>query len=44
MFGSSETDETGGDDPEKAAELVVDLMQNEASRVNGQFLWIKDVL
>lgn len=37
-------EETGGDDPEKSAELVADLMQNRASGVNGQFLWIKDGL
>jgi NAD(P)-dependent dehydrogenase (short-subunit alcohol dehydrogenase family) len=37
-------EETGGDDPEKAAELVADLMQDRASGVNGQFLWIKDGL
>lgn len=33
--------QTGGDDPEKAADLVMDLMSDEASAVNGQFLWIK---
>lgn len=37
-------DETGGDDPEKAADLILDLMSDEASAVNGQFLWIKDGL
>lgn len=36
--------ETGGDDPEKAADLVADLMSDEAAGVNGQFLWIKDGL
>jgi NAD(P)-dependent dehydrogenase (short-subunit alcohol dehydrogenase family) len=36
--------ETGGDDPEKAADLVLDLMSNEAAEVNGRFLWIKDGL
>ena len=35
---------TGGDDPEKAADLVADLMGNEAAEVNGRFLWIKDAL
>lgn len=37
-------EETGGDDPEKAADLVADLMSNQAAGVNGQFLWIKDGL
>lgn len=36
--------ETGGDDPEKAADLVAGLMSDEAANVNGQFLWIKDGL
>lgn len=35
---------TGGDDPEKAAELVADLMSDEAAAVNGRFLWIKEGL
>ena len=35
---------TGGDDPEKAADLVADLMGDEAAEVNGRFLWIKDGL
>ena len=37
-------EKTGGDDPEKAADLVADLMSNEAKDVNGRFLWIKDGL
>jgi len=37
-------EETGGDDPEKAADLVADLMCDEAAAVNGRFLWIKDGL
>jgi NAD(P)-dependent dehydrogenase (short-subunit alcohol dehydrogenase family) len=37
-------EETGGDDPEKAADLVADLMSDEAAEINGQFLWIKDGL
>jgi NAD(P)-dependent dehydrogenase (short-subunit alcohol dehydrogenase family) len=36
--------ETGGDDPEKAADLVVDLMSDAAAGTNGRFLWIKDGL
>jgi NAD(P)-dependent dehydrogenase (short-subunit alcohol dehydrogenase family) len=36
--------ETGGDDPEKAADLVVDLMSDDAANINGRFLWIKDGL
>lgn len=41
---ASWVEETGGDDPEKAANLVSDLMSDEAAGVNGQFLWIKDGL
>ena len=37
-------EQTGGDDPEKAADLVADLMGPSADGVNGQFLWIKDGL
>jgi len=37
-------EETGGDDPEKVADLVADLMSDDAAGVNGQFLWIKDGL
>jgi hypothetical protein len=35
---------TGGDDPEKAADLVAALMNDDAADVNGRFLWIKDGL
>jgi hypothetical protein len=37
-------EQTGGDDPEKASDLIVNLMGDEAAAVNGQFLWIKDGL
>jgi NAD(P)-dependent dehydrogenase (short-subunit alcohol dehydrogenase family) len=37
-------EDTGGDDPEKAADLVVTLMSDDAADVNGRFLWIKDGL
>ena len=37
-------EKTGGDDPEKAADLVAGLMRDEAADINGQFLWIKDGL
>lgn len=37
-------EETGGDDPEKAADVVLGLTGSAASGVNGQFLWIKDGL
>jgi NAD(P)-dependent dehydrogenase (short-subunit alcohol dehydrogenase family) len=33
-------DQTGGDDPEKAADLILDLMSDAAASVNGRFLWI----
>ena len=32
---------TGGDDPEKAADLVAALMSDDAAGVNGRFLWIE---
>ncbi|HUH64548.1 MAG TPA: SDR family oxidoreductase [Terracidiphilus sp.] len=35
---------TGGDDPQKAADLVLELMGDSAANVNGRFLWIKDGL
>jgi NAD(P)-dependent dehydrogenase (short-subunit alcohol dehydrogenase family) len=37
-------EETGGDNPEKAADLVADLMGDETAAVNGRFLWIKEGL
>ena len=37
-------EETGGDDPEKAADLVSNLMSDHAAEINGRFLWIKDGL
>jgi NAD(P)-dependent dehydrogenase (short-subunit alcohol dehydrogenase family) len=37
-------EKTGGDDPEKAADMVASLMSDEAAEVNGRFLWIKDGL
>jgi NAD(P)-dependent dehydrogenase (short-subunit alcohol dehydrogenase family) len=33
--------ETGGDDPEKAADLVEELTSGDAAEINGRFLWIK---
>jgi NAD(P)-dependent dehydrogenase (short-subunit alcohol dehydrogenase family) len=35
---------TGGDPPEKAAELVLSLVSDGAASINGQFLWIRDGL
>lgn len=35
---------SGGDPPEKTADLVVELLRPESDGVNGQFLWIKDGL
>lgn len=35
-------EETGGDPPEKAADLVLDIIDN--GEINGKFLWIKDGL
>lgn len=37
-------EETGGDPPEKAAELVLRLCSDQAAAINGQFLWIEDGL
>lgn len=37
-------EKTGGDDPEKAADLVADLVREDAANVNGQFLWISEGL
>ena len=37
-------DETGGDPPEKTAELVLELLSPAGDHINGQFLWIKDGL
>ena len=36
--------QTGGDDPQKAAELVLRLTSHEAAAINGQFLWIENGL
>lgn len=35
---------TGGDDPEKACDLIEALMASRAAAINGRFLWIKDGL
>lgn len=35
-------EETGGDPPEKASQLVLKLMSDEMAQVTGQFLWIED--
>jgi NAD(P)-dependent dehydrogenase (short-subunit alcohol dehydrogenase family) len=32
---------TGGDDPQKAADLVLNLMSDQAATINGRFLWIE---
>jgi NAD(P)-dependent dehydrogenase (short-subunit alcohol dehydrogenase family) len=37
-------EETGGDPPMKAAELVLQLMNEDAAEINGQFLWITEGL
>jgi len=37
-------EDTGGDPPHKAADLVVRLTGDEAVAINGQFLWIEDGL
>ncbi len=37
-------EETGGDDPEKASDLIVALLSERSAVINGRFLWIKDGL
>ena len=37
-------DETGGDPPHKAADLVLNLVSDAAAGINGKFLWIADSL
>jgi len=37
-------EETGGDPPHKAADLVLRIVSDDAASVNGQFLWIEDSL
>ncbi|HUR46039.1 MAG TPA: SDR family oxidoreductase [Candidatus Saccharimonadales bacterium] len=37
-------EQTGGDDPQKAADLVLGLLSEQAADTSGQFLWIKDGL
>jgi NAD(P)-dependent dehydrogenase (short-subunit alcohol dehydrogenase family) len=37
-------EQTGGDDPRKAAELVLRLVGEEGAQTNGQFLWIENGL
>jgi NAD(P)-dependent dehydrogenase (short-subunit alcohol dehydrogenase family) len=37
-------DETGGDDPGKAAALVLKLCSDDAAAINGEFLWIEKPL
>lgn len=34
-------EETGGDDPDKAADLVLGLMGEDSASVTGRFLWIE---
>lgn len=37
-------EDTGGDDPEGAANLIINLMSDSAATVSGQFLWIENGL
>lgn len=34
-------EQTGGDDPQKAADLVLRLLSDEGAAINGRFLWIE---
>jgi NAD(P)-dependent dehydrogenase (short-subunit alcohol dehydrogenase family) len=36
--------DTGGDDPEKASDLIIALLDEKSASINGRFLWIKDGL
>ena len=37
-------EKTGGDDPTKAADLIMKLVSDESANINGQFLWIDNPL
>ena len=37
-------EKTGGDDPKKAAELILELLATGSESINGQFCWIKEPL
>lgn len=37
-------DETGGDDPERAADLIIRIIGDDAAHISGQFLWIENGL
>ena len=37
-------EQSGGDDPEKAADLIAEMVGRDYDAVNGRFLWIKDGL
>ncbi|MFB3160023.1 hypothetical protein ABLO26_01460 [Neobacillus sp. 179-J 1A1 HS] len=34
--------ESGGDSPEKAVEVILDLLTPESNEINGKFLWINN--
>ena len=37
-------EKTGGDDPKKAADLIMKLVSDESASINGRFLWIDNPL
>jgi NAD(P)-dependent dehydrogenase (short-subunit alcohol dehydrogenase family) len=37
-------EKTGGDDPKKAADLIMKLVNDESATINGRFLWIDNPL
>jgi NAD(P)-dependent dehydrogenase (short-subunit alcohol dehydrogenase family) len=37
-------EETGGDDPDKSTQRILDLVKPESASINGRFLWIEDGL
>ena len=39
---ADEVDQSGGDDPQQAVDLVLKLLDDQSAATNGQFLWIAD--
>ena len=37
-------EKTGGDDPTKAADLIMKLVSDDSANINGEFLWIENPL
>jgi hypothetical protein len=39
---AAEVGQSGGDDPQKAVDLVLKILDDQAAATNGEFLWIAD--